>query len=253
MKTMKTKKKLLYATAIVPLIVVCTAFFAACYDKPAQDQPLDGVDYTDLSKNSYEVAQTTTENYKLYTPEKHKVKYGFIFFLGTAMSVSNYDNILEKIASAGIAVYVPANPFPDVFYSLNVFDLESVNAEKYFVGGHSQGGGAAVRYAYENTENTAGVILFSPLVSNNATLENTSLPSLYFEAQNDNVLTDDMQNHAKSVMNESCRYVLLEGAGHMCYGESSLLDGGGTVRDKIEIQNEITVEIISFLNDVING
>lgn len=228
--------------------VFCSVFLTSCSKDDAT-----AVDYSDLGGNSYAVTQSVNDGYKLYTPQTDGVTYGFVFFLGTAMSVSNYDYVLGKIAAAGIAVYVPSNPFPDLSYGANVLDTGVTGAQKFFVGGHSQGGGAAVRYACENTDDTAGAILFSPLVSNDRSLKDGSLPALYFEAQNDYVLTDDMQNDAKSRMNASCRYVLLEGAGHMCYGQSSLLDGGGTTRDKREIQDEIVACVLDFMQNVINA
>lgn len=236
-------------------VIVVFAFatgLSACADK--KDPPIvQSVDYSSLATNAYDVAETETTDYKLYMPEADGVNIGFIFYLGTAMSTSNYDYIMRKIASAGIAVYVPNNPFPDLAYKTDEKAYSVLKLSGYFIGGHSQGGGAAVRRAYENSDTTKGVILFSPLVSNPTTLADTSLPSVYFEAQNDYVLSASQRENAKSRMNAHCEYVLLNGAGHMCYGESNLLDGGGTVRDKREIQDEIAAKVIVFMQNALNG
>lgn len=231
------KKKTLCVFAVILLCCVCAAAFG-CKDGEPQEGGSETLDIT------------AAEDYKLFMP-KEGVRAGFIFYLGTAMDVDNYDSILTKVAESGIAVYVSSNPFPDLLYDEEEAAYDLLGLNKYFIGGHSQGGGAAVRRACENEDSTAGCILLSPLVSNSFTLADKDIPAIYFEAENDNVLSSGMQNNAKSRMNESCEFVLLQGAGHMCYGESSLLDGGGTVRDKAEIQAEVAEKIIAFINGVL--
>ena len=227
------------ALALALLFALC-----ACTEKPAAD-------YTDLAQNSYDVKITDEDGGRLYSPEADNVTWGFIFYLGTAMSTDNYDYIMTAIAKAGIAVYVPSNPFPDLLYSENEEGFSALGTQNYFIGGHSQGGGAAVRRACENLSSTRGVVLFSPLISNDFTMSDKYMPTIYFEAENDNVLSQSMQNAAKSRMNESCEFITLQGAGHMCYGTSSLLDGGGTVRDKREIQNEVIAATLDFMQKII--
>lgn len=227
------------ALALALLFALC-----ACTEKPAAD-------YTDLAQNSYDVKITDEDGGRLYSPEADNVTWGFIFYLGTAMSTDNYDYIMTAIAKAGIAVYVPSNPFPDLLYSENEEGFSALGTQNYFIGGHSQGGGAAVRRACENLSSTRGVVLFSPLISNDFTMSDKYMPTIYFEAENDNVLSQSMQNAAKSRMNESCEFITLLGAGHMCYGTSSLLDGGGTVRDKREIQNEVIAATLDFMQKII--
>lgn len=229
------------ALALALLFALC-----ACTKKPAAD-------YTDLAQNSYDVKITDEDGGRLYSPEADNVTWGFIFYLGTAMSTDNYDYIMTAVAAAGIAVYVPSNPFPDLLYSENEEGFSALGTQNYFIGGHSQGGGAAVRRACENLSSTRGVVLFSPLISNDFTMSDKDMPTIYFEAENDNVLSQSMQNAAKSRMNESCEFITLQGAGHMCYGTSSLLDGGGTVRDKREIQDEVIAATLDFMQEVISG
>ena len=232
-----TEKRIkLAAAALAVCLCFCLACLGACEDPPVAD-------LSNMAANSYEVEITDTEEYRLYMPKATGVTCGFIFYLGTAMNTDNYDVILSAISAAGVAVYVSSNPFPDSL----------LNAEKYFVGGHSQGGGAAVRRACENAQTTAGAILLSPLISNDFTLADKDVPTLYFEAENDYVLSSSMQAAAKGRMNESCEFITLRGAGHMCYGASDLLDGGGTIRDKAEIQREVSAAILAFMQRVIDA
>lgn len=242
-----TEKRIkLAAAALAVCLCFCLACLCACEEPPVAD-------LTDLAANSYEVEITDTEEYRLYMPKATGVTCGFIFYLGTAMNTDNYDVILSAISAAGVAVYVSSNPFPDLLYEERENAYSILNAEKYFIGGHSQGGGAAVRRACENAQTTAGAILLSPLISNDFTLADKDLPTLYFEAENDYVLSSSMQAAAKGRMNESCEFITLRGAGHMCYGASDLLDGGGTIRDKAEIQREVSAAILAFMQRVIDA
>ena len=228
---------------------IAMLLFALCLGACA---PLPEADYTDIALNSYEVEITDREDGRLFSPKAENVTWGFIFYLGTAMSTDNYDNIMTEIASAGIAVFVNSNPFPDVLYNEEDGAYAALGMQNYFIGGHSQGGGTAVRRACENPTSTRGVALYSPLISNDCTLSDKDMPTIYFEAENDNVLSSSMQSAAKNRMNKDCEFVTLRGAGHMCYGASSLLDGGGTTRDKAEIQAEVIQKTLSFMQSVIN-
>lgn len=135
------KKFLIFISAIAVIVLFC-ATFVSCTQR--NDAP--SVDYTDIAGNSYNVNVTDTSEYKSYIPLFSDIEF------------------LEKIARAGIAVYVPANPFPDLAYSPTENGYEILKLGNYFIGGHSQGGGAAIRRAAENLGNTAGLILFSPMI-----------------------------------------------------------------------------------------
>lgn len=236
---------------ILTIFLLCALVCVLCAcGQP--DEPLPEADYSSLAANDYRVSESKTSEFKLFIPEAENLSWGFVFYLGTAMSTDNYDNILRKIAAAGVAVCVPANPFPDLLYEEKESAFDLLGAQNYFFGGHSQGGGAAVRRACENLALARGVVLYSPLVSNDFTLADKTLPAIYFEAENDNVLSAAMQNNAKHRMNENCEFVTLTGAGHMCYGTSSLLDGGGTIRDKAEIQAEVAQKTLAFMQQVID-
>ena len=239
------KKARLFTFLAFCALLTCAVLFCAC-------KPLPAAEYADIAQNSYKAEISDDENGRLYAPQADGVKWGFIFYLGTAMRADNYDNIMTAIASAGIAVYVSSNAFPDLLYKEEEPAYAALNVQNYFIGGHSQGGGAAVRRACENLSSTRGVVLYSPLISNDFTLSDKDLPALYFSAENDKVLSSSMQNTAKSRMNASCEFIALQGAGHMCYGASDLLDGGGTTRDKAEIQAEVIRKTLAFMQSVIN-
>ena len=119
------KKKTLCVFAVILLCCVCAAAFGCADD--------GGSETLDI---------TAAEDYKLFMP-KEGVRAGFIFYLGTAMGVDNYDSILTKVAESGIAVYVSSNPFPDLLYDEEEAAYDLLGLNKYFIGGHLPGGGGA--------------------------------------------------------------------------------------------------------------
>lgn len=248
-------KKNLRITIAVLLISVTSAVLIAsvfCGNCSASDTS-ERVSYEDIASNSYSVSVLERDGYAVYAPE-YDPDFALLFYVGTLMAHSNYDEILTAIASSGIAVLVSDNPFPDIMYDASEAAFDEYSDIKYFVGGHSQGGGAALRRAVENTDRVVGVILYSAMVSNDATLAGTDMPLIYFEAENDKVLTSEFKDDALSRVNDSCEYVFLDGANHMCYGKASFepFDGKND-RPVAEIRSEIVSETIAFMQKVIDS
>ncbi len=215
----------------------------------------DGVNYSDgILSNEYEIEILSVDGYRIYQP-KANTEWVFVFYLGTAMTMDNYDAILSAVASHGISVVVPNNKFADVMYKQMEDAYGLFEAENYILGGHSQGGGAAIRRASENMQTTRACVLYSPMLapSNEATLADSDLPVIFFEAENDKILSSSDKSEVKTRMNDMCEYVMLEGANHMCYGESDLMSSqdGALERTKEEIQAEVTQLTLEFLNKII--
>lgn len=249
----KTKK----LTVILTVLAIIASLVALTGCGNAEDEIYnkgyaESVNYDDgIIADVYEVKTFKDDGYKIYQPQAN-TDVVLIFYLGTAMSVDNYDSILLEIASHGISVVVPDNRFADLTYKTDERAYGMFDASSFVLGGHSQGGGAAIRRASENLETTKACMLFSPMISNDSSLKDTDLPVLFFEAQNDNILNSQQKNEVKTRMNGSCRYVLLEGANHMCYGKSdaAILGDGKNERDKSEIQTQVADECIKFLDSL---
>lgn len=242
MKKTKYIKKTDKIIAVTLLIIILCAMLC-----------IAGCDEAEQTSNFY-VTVSDVNGYKVYEPEKDK-GWVFIFYLGTAMSTSNYDAILKQVASFGIKVVVPDNKFADLGYTTEEKAFELFKADNYIIGGHSQGGGAAIRRASENLDTTRACVLFSAMISNDATLEDTELPVLLFEAQNDHILFDSDKSKVKERMNDKCEYVMLEGANHMAYGKSDLMSfaDGELERSKEEIQDEVAMRTIAFIDSVMES
>lgn len=254
---MEKNRSIISVIAIISVAAIVTVVAIGCAQTNTfvyNGKYESNADYVNFSANAYDVETIIDDDSKIYQP-KANVEWAFIFYLGTSMSLDNYDDILKSIASHGIAVIVPDNKFADLTYKAQESAYKKYGEINYIIGGHSQGGGAAVRRASENMQSTKACILMSPMISNDASLKDTQLPVLFFEAQNDGILNDKHKQTIKSRMNGLCEYVLLEGANHMCYGEAEagLLGDGKNEREKSQIQAQVVDKCIEFIDGVINA
>lgn len=237
-------------TCLVLLCILTVAVVGCGLLTTLEASGTKGVDYNALRTNRYAVEVTQTKEYTLYLPEAEGVTWGFLFYVGTMLPPENYDALFRAVAGAGFAVGVSKNALADLMYREEEPIYAALGLQRYIIAGHSQGGGAAIRRAAENPATTKGCVLYSPMIVNDATLAGSALPTLYFEAENDTVLSDAIKAVAKSRMNAGCRYALLEGANHMCYGEMEFFGDGVNDRDKAEIQQEVIDRTIAFLQSV---
>lgn len=271
--------------AIISIISVFTLF--ACNSNKAQTEEPDNtpvVNYQEtnnyeIKTDSYLINPDSPENeqfgLQVIHPVDVKATYGFIFFVGTAIGPSFYEYLSTTLAKQGYIVAIP-----DVTLAMTYLNYEdetrpAVNKiyelypnVKFFVGGHSQGGGTAMRYAYENPQKPAGAIFMSPLcydhdievdgdiVTISETMSNSTLPTLLLEADRDHVLEDSMKADALSRMPQTYTHYMLSPACHMSFstGDSDDIlsffngDGDGITQAEKNKQREDTLSyVLAFL------
>lgn len=219
----------------------------------------------------------------LTTYTKVDYKYGLVFYVGTAIPQDQYDYLARSLAKEGYLVVLPK-------FNLNMAYVEYKDVENafvrypnvtFFIGGHSQGGGSAIRRAQENASTVAGAILYAPLVYRhpkldsdgnqvvdengvdvyiNDSLAETNLPILLLEAHNDHVLTADMKNNAKGRLGNHYEYHLITPGSHMSFStmdDDSLLslfnnDGDGMSQEEKNMQRTQTIAFtLAFMRSTI--
>ena len=210
-----------------------------------------------------------------------------IFLAGTSMGPEYYSYLGNALAKQGYIVAIPfVYPFMLLYGSYDTTKTVAKNImatyinTKFFIGGHSQGGGAAMRFACE--EEVLGAIFLSPLCYNAHNVENpnydpfdensqryvldengekvvqfdtltdTTLPTLLLEASNDHVLSDEMKADALARMPKEFLHYVLTPASHMgfCYleeidesiGESHYVTFGKDGLDITEQDQKVQLE-----------
>lgn len=273
------------ALAIIFTIIVlsCCIGFVSC-DK--HDDPIQ-VNYA--LDNDFNVGVTDTQTRMTFEPLsadgiRVDYKYGLVFYPGTLIDAKYYEYLGNALAKQGYLVVIPKLLFAYAQYENEESAFADYPNVRFFVGGHSQGGGAAIRRAQECYDQITGAILFSPLAYRHQlldengdpvkdeneieiyikdTLIDLSLPALLLEASDDNVLSDEQKADAKSRLNENCTmsYAITPGS-HMSFSTmdtDEILsmfnnDGNGmTQQEKDEQRNLAVIYTLAFMQSVVLG
>lgn len=263
--------------SIVLIIIVLSLSLFACNKN--DDSPY--LDY--YASNNFEFQTITTSHYTVYLP-KANYKYGLMFYVGTVIPPDEYSYLATALAKQGYVVAIPKIYFASIAYSTTESYTNEILAAYpdvyFFIGGHSQGGGAAVRRAVEQHNDSRvrdfnGVILMSPLVetSTNGVINTDSegnviskyiLPDstkiLLLEASGDHVLSDNQKAQALTAMPTNYEHFIITPGSHMSFStmdndatlESFFNDGDGITQEQKESQRYQTVQyILTFLKSAI--
>lgn len=277
------RKKIIFTPIFILIIIASCICLGSCN----RHDVLIPVDYA--LDNHFEVGVTDTESQLIFEPissegKKIDYKYGIVFYLGTMIDATYYEYLGNALAAQGYIVIMPKLLFAYAQYQKEETAFENFPNVRFFIGGHSQGGGACIRRAQECIDSVIGAILYSPLayrhqltdengepvVDENGVeiyikddLSNSQLPVLLLEAANDNVLTADMKADAKSRLNEdrTINHTIAPGS-HMSFSTMdtdeilSLFnnDGDGITQSEKEEQRRLTlIYTLAFMQSVVLG
>lgn len=242
--------------AIVLILVLAVCALCACNEKNIEPS-VNRVDYSAI--NEYEVEKTVTDDYVVYTPKDVVPTYGVLFYLGTMIVPDNYEYLTTALAKQGYLVVVSTNLLAYIQYAEDEPTFDNYPDVKFFIGGHSQGGGAGVRRAVENADNVEGVFLLAPLTFSGYSLADSDMPVLLINAENDGVLSSSMKEDAKSRLPENRTEYTIEGC-HMSFstndsdGVLSVFGDGPATEEVKANQKETTVGyVLDFLKAVAIG
>ncbi len=247
---------------VVLVLAVCVStFIAVAYTefgvKGDTTPQKEEIDY--FSKNNFECELTENRDFVTYAPKGVEARYGLIFYVGTAIAPSYYDYLGKALAKQGYLMVIPkgSNGFAYLMYTLEEKAFDTFAGVEFFVGGHSQGGGAAVRRAQENSDKVKGVVLYAPLCYGSDSIVESNLATLLIEAKSDGVLTADMKADAKTRLPEYRTEYMIDGC-HMSFSTMDddmtlkmFNDGPSSALVK-ETQRELTAEYtLEFMQQVI--
>ncbi len=250
-------KKIFSIVSIVLLLSILCVGTVACKEQGNEEEGINYVDYS--IDNSYEVERTEDKELVSYLPKGVTPKYGLIFYIGTAIPPENYDYLGQALAQEGYVVAIPkeCGGFAYMMYTETEVAFSRYPNIEFFVGGHSQGGGAAVKRIQENLEKVKGAVLYAPLCYSTDTIKDSGKPTLLLEATKDNVLTADMKSDAKSRLPSSREEHMLEGC-HMSFSTMdqdftlSIFKDGPLTKEQKQAQKDETVRLtLAFMKFVV--
>ena len=279
MKNRATLNKLSVVLIVVFIFIFSSFCLMSCNKKAGKKY----IDYT--KNNEFEIEHTTyvsnpdaeeSEQYgmEIYCPKDNNPKYGLIFYVGTVIPAEKYNYLSTALAKAGFLVIIPNVSFnmtygyyeeQTVVISNKV--LKDYSDVQFFIGGHSQGGGAAMRFSTDNQSKILGAIFLSPLCYSDLDtddskygLSNSNLPALLLEAQGDCVLNASQKSDAEERMPQGVERHVIDPGAHMSFSEweddATLSffygDGLGITEEGKALQKTKTIEyIFGFIYKVI--
>lgn len=281
---------------LVLALCLCAFSFVACNKKTDDNAPV-AVNYRannnfEISVENYTINPEAASNEQLYArvfkPLNAIPKYGLVFFVGTFINPNNYDYLGEALAKQGYVVIIPNSILAYWQYDTKSLPITTSTQQlfpdiQFFVGGHSQGGGAALRFACENLANTCGAVFFAPLMQYNTrsvsdddersydnyagrierdesgriitvsdTLVDTNLHTLLLEADNDSVLDDSMKADSHDRMPQNVQNHVLQNASHMGFSKPPQGVAELTEAEAAQIENTINYTL-NFMQMVVCG
>lgn len=244
-------KRILLALLSIFLLVSLVFGVIGCGEKDDSGE----IDYS--VENNFEYTINDKTNSIVYEPTSVTPKYGLIFYVGTAIGYEYYEYLASALARQGYLVVLPKvkGGLAYMLYNDNEHAFTDYPNVEFFVGGHSQGGGAAVRRAEENAQRVKGVILYAPLCYNDDSIKELGLPTLLLEATKDGVLTAEMKADAKARLPVNRTEFMIDGC-HMSFssfdddGTLTFFNDGPILEEVKQAQKNKTVEYtLAFLKN----
>lgn len=286
----KTQSKILICLIVATLL--CGCLFAC--DKT--DNSSFAVDYSQAY--NFNIKTTQSADAWVYEPILNPLyidgklasyttvqyRYGLVFYVGEGIAPDRYTYLADALAKQGFLVVI-AKSANNMSY-LNYSDTESAFLKypdvKFFVGGHSQGGGAAIRRSYENAQTVVGTLLLSPIGQRHAlynsdgspligengaevyvadSLATTTLPILLLDGENDKVRDSQTILDISSRLNDNLEHHTIKDGAHMGFctdattvgGVSDLFDDRADMSEE-QKQHQLSQTIscaLSFMRQVI--
>ena len=276
-------RAVLHKLSIFALAVLIFIFASFCLMSCGNKTQKEYIDYT--KDNNFEIEHTSfvanpkaneEDQYgaEIYCPEDNNPKYGLIFYVGTMTPTNKYTYLCNALVKAGFLVVIPKVSF-NMTYGYYSEQTEVISTKilndypdvEFFIGGHSQGGGAAMRFSTENQNKIKGAIFLAPLCYNDLDtddtlfgLANSNLPALLLQASGDCVLSASDRADAEARMPQNVTYYLISPGAHMSFSEWDdnatleffLGDGEGITEEGKALQKEKTINyIFEFIYRVI--
>lgn len=165
---------------------------------------------------------------------------GIVFYPGAKVEAISYLPILQKLQNQGFTCVLVEMPFNMAIFDVNACDMvfDSVPyVNKWYISGHSMGGGMASSYASKNQELFEGLILMGAYVYGDyPTDKSVTIYGTYNSNLEKNIDYED-------------NIVIIEGGNHAKFGNYGVQEGDPIGDITTEEQQDIAVEaIVEFIS-----
>jgi len=244
-KLSKTKKVIIAIGVLLLAVIVALGVYLLDYNEADADaQAL-------LKAPAPGTTVTFEDGYIIFSSnDTSKGTDGVIFYPGAKVRYDAYAEIASALAENGIRCVLCDMPL-----NLALLDTDSANAamelcpdvENWYIGGHSMGGLAAQRYAFEHADDLSGLILLGSRITKD--FSDSDLPVLRISATNDGICTPERLAAEETPHPKYFETVVIEGGCHAYFGSygAQAHDNTPTIT-KQEQQKQTVDAIVKFIN-----
>ena len=249
MKLLNSKKKVIFLSIPVLILIIATSFIYYVSDYYKADNTVQTVlksaDFYTVSNNA---------DFITFTPRFNKSTTGVIFYPGGKVEAEAYSVLASKIASNGYTTIIVKMPFNLAFFGSNKADdviAQHSEIKNWVMIGHSLGGVFASDYAVNNQDKIDGIIYLAAYPSADAS--NTTLKALSIRGSLDGLTSSSDISDNINKFPPNTTFITIDGGNHYNFGNYGAQEGDNNSTITREIQQNQTLKyILEFLENLVN-
>ncbi|WP_175638417.1 alpha/beta fold hydrolase [Metabacillus schmidteae] len=181
-------------------------------------------------------------------------KLGIVLYPGAKVEPEAYSYYGQQLAEKGYLVAIP-----NVRFNFALLDsskatkiIESYpSVEKWIIGGHSLGGVAAAKFAYDHPKKVDGVFLLGSYTSEGNDFSKTMTPILSLYAEKDGLTTVGKINETKELLSRNATIHEIKGGNHAQFGVYGFQKGDNEAAISVKKQQDEMVSVTSeWINEI---
>ncbi|WP_226529843.1 alpha/beta hydrolase [Metabacillus niabensis] len=235
---MKRKLKYMLLGIILLLVVLFLGFFTWSQQTYKPSSELDTL--LDKSEIQYE------EDWIIFN--QHSSEIGMVLYPGGKVEPEAYSYYGKQLANKGYLVAIPK-----VHFNFALFDSNKAtkiienypSIEKWVVGGHSLGGVAAAKFAFDHPKKVDGVFLLGSYPSEGNDFSKTNTPMLSIYAEKDGLTTVEKINETKKFLSSHATMHEIKGGNHGQFGVYGKQKGDNEAGISVKKQQDEMVSVTS--------
>lgn len=243
---MQKSIKIVLALFVIVFVIMATPITYFRQTRQPRERALAALQ----SSDSVDVSD---EEWVVFYPTESQPKLGLILYPGTFVDPGAYAEPSHAIAENGYLVVIPPVSLGMAALSFDIADeIQEAfpEIESWVIGGHSQGGAAASRFAFQNPDSVDGLLLWVGKPLGDDDLSQTDIPVMSIYGTLDHRRTPEVMAEVKQLYPPNTEYVAIDGGNHTFFGDYSEEDAEPATISHQE-QNQIIVEhSLSFLADI---
>ena len=232
------------AIGLVAVLVACCVAFAAY----AADYYRAGSEATGLIETGELASQPVpvVETSSVYAVGDQEAAHGLVLYPGAKVDPAAYVPLACELAQRGVFCAVVKMPFNFAFFNVGAAaDVMEAYPRVGFwwVGGHSLGGAMAAQFAFDNSDELAGVALLAAYST--ADLSGTGLKAEVVYGSADGVLNRQKLAECEANLPSDAQTLVIEDGNHAGFGDYGPQAGDGEASISAHDQQVQTAEAIA--------